>query len=296
MARKEPLLEPELLAKLERLRLNPRRLRFGISRGETRTKRRGSSLEFSDYRPYQPGDDFRYIDWNAYGRFRRLFVKLFTAEEDLTLHLLIDNSASMGYGSPTKLRFASRLAAALGYVAIANIDRVGVTAFSAGLGPRLAPERRKNHVFTLFDYLQALSVAGGTDFNGSLVEYARRARHTGLAVVLTDLLDENGYSEGLSALGSAGFDIIMIHILDDSELDPTLRSGSYRLVDAETRRVSEVHLDRPTRREYQDILEAYLSEVETYCLAQGIEYLRTATSVPVEEIVLDYMRRGPYLS
>lgn len=296
MAAKQQLLEPELLARLERLRLNSRKLRFGVSRGETRTKRRGSSLEFSDYRPYQPGDDFRYIDWNAYGRFRRLFVKLFTAEEDLTLHLLVDTSASMGYGSPSKLAYAVRLAAALGYVAIANIDRVGVTAFASGLGPRLAPERRKNHVFTLFDYLGALSVSGGTNFNGSLSEYARRARHTGLAVVLSDLLDENGYSEGLAALGSAGFEIIVLHVLDDSELDPALRTGSYRLVDSETRRVSEIHLDGSTRREYQKFLADYLSEVETYCLAQGIEYLRTTTSVPVEEIVLNYMRRGPFLS
>lgn len=292
----QTLLEPELLARLERLRLNSRRLRFGASRGETRTKRRGSSLEFSDYRAYQPGDDFRYIDWNAYGRFHRLFVKLFTAEEDLTLHLLIDTSASMGFGTPTKLSYAVKLAAALGYIAIANLDRVGVAAFGDGLGPRLSPERRKNHVFTLFDYLSALKVSGGTGFNNAVTEYARRARKTGLAVIVSDMLDEEGYSEGLAALSSVGFDIAVLHVLDDSELDPDLRAGSYRLVDSETRRVSEVHLDGATRREYREALGAYLSEVESFCLDKGIEYLRTTTSVPVEEIVFDYLRRGPLLS
>lgn len=290
------LLEPQLLARLERLRLTSRRLRFGAARGETRTRRRGSSLEFSDYRAYQPGDDFRYIDWNAYGRFHKLFVKLFTAEEDLTLHLLVDTSASMGYGSPTKLEYSVKLAAALGYIAISNLDRVGVAAFGDGLGPRLAPERRKNHVLTLFDYLSALKGGGTTSFNAALTDYARQATKTGLAVVISDLLDEEGYSQGLSALDSAGFEVAVLHVLDDSELDPDLRSGSYRLVDAETRRVSEVHLDGAGRREYREALGAYLSEIEAFCLDKRIEYLRTTTSVPIEEIVFDYLRRGPLLS
>jgi len=118
------LLEPKFLAQLDRLSLVSRRLRAGQIQGERRSPNRGGSVEFADFRTYAPGDDFRQIDWNAYARLERLFVKLFVAEEDLTVHLLLDASQSMAWGEPDKWRFGRRLAAALGYVALVGLDRV----------------------------------------------------------------------------------------------------------------------------------------------------------------------------
>src|SRR2546429_2695902 len=190
----------EFLAQLERLTLLSRRTFRGRVRGERRSPRRGHSVEFCDYRAYGVGDDLRYVDWNIYGRLDRLHVKLFVDEEDLCLHLLLDASASMDFGAPTKLEYGARLAAALGFIGLVNMERVGVGVLRERVAEGWPPTRGRNQVVNLFDFLSRVGPAGGTSLNDGLGNYAMRAREPGLAVVISDLMDPDGFEKGLRAL------------------------------------------------------------------------------------------------
>ncbi len=290
----EPLLDDEFLRKLERLSLVSRRIRSGGSRGEKATRRHGASLEFADHRLYQPGDDFRYLDWNIYRRLGRLFVKVFIAEENLTVHILVDTSRSMAFGTPSKLWYAGRLAAALGYLSISHHDRVGVSAFAEGIGHSLPPIRQTSHVFSLFDYIGKLKPSGRTDFNRTLCDYSLGTKRPGLAILLTDLLDPSGYVEGLRALLYRRFEIMLIHIVTDEELAPDFR-GAYRLVDGETGEEVELDAGAETIGEYQERLGRFFAEAEAFCRRHRIEYVRTTTSVPFQDVVLRYLREGVFV-
>jgi uncharacterized protein (DUF58 family) len=300
------LFDREFLRTLESLAFISRRIYRGQARGAHASVRRGTSLDFADFRAYQPGDDFRTIDWGIYGRLDRLFVRLYAEEEDLTVHLLLDSSASMSYGAPPKIDYARRLAAALGYVGIGSLDRVGVTTFGAGLGSDksasggdksdLAPRRGRAQLFHLLDFMSRLRPAGGTDIAKSLEDYARRSRSPGLAIVITDLLDDSldGYRRGLRALLFHDFEVVLVHVLDREEIDPGER-GALRLTDMETRETVSLSVDRPLLAAYRAKVEGFFGEVEAFCLKNRIEYLRAATIVPFEDVVLRYLRQGAHL-
>jgi uncharacterized protein (DUF58 family) len=290
------LFEPEFLRKLEYLSFVARRLYRGDTRGAHASPRRGTSLDFQDYRTYQPGDDFRAIDWTILGRLDRLFVRLYAEEEDLTVHVLLDASRSMSCGSPPKLDYALRLAAALGYVGIGSLDRVGVTTFAAGLGGALAPRRGRAQLFHLLDYMGRVTAAGGTDVGRSLEDYARRSRSPGLAIVISDLLDDSldGYRRGLRALLFHDFDVVLVQVLDQEEVAPR-EDGALRLTDVETGQALAVAVDRSLRAAYRARVSAFFTGVEDFCLQSGVEYLRAATVVPFEEVVLRYLRQGAHL-
>ena len=300
------LFDQEFLRKLESLAFLSRRLHRGQSRGAHASVRRGTSLDFADFRGYQPGDDFRTIDWGIYGRLDRLVVRLYAEEEDLSVHLLLDASASMSFGAPPKIDYARRLAAALGYVGIGSLDRVGVTTFGSGLarGPAaaLAPRRGRAQLFHMLEYLGGLKPAGRTDIARSLEDYARHSRSPGLAIVISDLLDDpglppgglEGYRRGLQALAFHDFDVVLVHVLDREEISPG-EEGPLRLTDLETGQVLPLYVDRPLLAAYRARVSGFFSEVESFCLKNGIEYLRAATIVPFEDVVLRYLRQGAHL-
>ena len=191
MATTQTLLDPQFLKKLEALSLVSKRVFAGQTKGERRSTKRGSSIEFADFREYSLGDDLRYVDWKAYGRLEKLFLKLFVEEEDLSIHLLlVDTSKSMDFGSPlTKADYARRVAAALGYIALSEYDRVMLASFTSALGEQMPPMRGKPGIFPFFQFLETrLPVGGGTRFGDALAQYATRAKNVGIAVVRVRLL------------------------------------------------------------------------------------------------------------
>jgi len=280
---------PEFLAQLERLTLASRRVFRGRVKGERKSPRRGHSVEFCDYRAYGVGDDLRYVDWNAYARLDRLHVKLFVDEEDLCLHLLVDASASMDFGHPTKLDYAVRLAAALGFVGLVGLERVGVGMLRERATEGWPPARGRNQFPVLLDFLTGVKPAGATRLNEALASYAMRARESGLAVIISDLLDPAGYEAGLRALMERRFDIHLIHLLDPEEMAPEL-GGDFRLTDAETGEVRELSVDREALRDYRERLHSFLERAEGFCRAQEIGYHRVITDTPVEEFVLAQLK------
>jgi len=291
----EALIDPEFLARLERLSLLTHKAFRGTLKGEKRSKKRGTSVEFADYREYVPGDDFRRIDWALYGRLEKLFIKLYVEEEDLYVYILLDRSESMGFGSPSKLLYAKRLAAALGHIALCNLDRVGVIPFSTQLERSYGPSRGRNSVFRLFDYLGRIEAGGETRLSACMRSAALKIKQPGLVIVISDFLDRESYRTGLTALLGRGFDIGVIQVLDQAELEPDL-VGDLRLVDAETGEEREVTIGGGLLRRYRRTVDAYCGELKQWCVSHGATYALASTATPFEDLVLHALREHRFLS
>ncbi|MGC9320558.1 MAG: DUF58 domain-containing protein [Armatimonadota bacterium] len=289
------ILSPTFLAQLDRLSIVNRRMRAGLIQGERRSPNRGGSVEFADFRTYVHGDDFRQIDWNAYARLERLFVKLFVAEEDLTIHLLLDASRSMAWGEPEKWGYARRLAAALGYVALVGLDRVTGAALganaagSAGNSVLFRPHRGKRQALTWFGWLSGLEPGGPLDPPAALYNYRATTRHPGPLLVISDLLGP-GWEDGLRALAGYRFEVTVLHLLAPQEVDPVLE-GDLRLVDSESASVVEVTADYDLIQRYRERLAGWQAQLRQTCAAIGARYVFLETSTPLEDLVLAYLRR-----
>jgi uncharacterized protein (DUF58 family) len=246
-------------------------------------------VEFADYRAYGHGDDLRYVDWNIYGRLDRLHVKLFVDEEDLCLHLLVDGSASMDFGTPRKLEYAVRVAGALGFVGLVSHERVGVGILRERAVEGWPPARGRNQVVALLDFLSDVDAGGPTRLNEALGEYARRAREPGLAVVVSDLLDPQGFEAGVRALLERRFDVHVIHVLAPDEMNPGF-GGDLRLLDAETNELRDLTLDAEALRGYHQRLREFLERAEQFCRGNEIAYHRVVTDSPVEEFMLRQLK------
>jgi uncharacterized protein (DUF58 family) len=288
------LLDAAFLQKLETLSLLSRRRLRGVQRGDRRSTARGRGVEFDDYRAYQLGDDYRYIDWNVASRLDRLFVKMFSEEEDLDVALLLDTSRSMAAGHPSKLLVAKQLAAAIGYIGLVNLDRVGVTAFASAVGSRLDRLRGRGRAVDLLAFLGDLAPSGATDLGMAMRQHLSTARRRGLVILLSDLLDPRGYEPALLLARAHRFQTFLIQILADEELTPPL-AGDLRLIDVETERSIEVTVDAEALRAYASARDGFFAGIERFCYRHRIDYLRTTTSVPVETLVLRWLRQAELL-
>src|SRR4051794_28192020 len=205
-----PLLEPDFLVRLEQLELLSRKIFLGRMKGERRSKKKGQSVEFADYRNYVIGDDLRFLDWNLYGRLNKLFIRLFMEEEDLHFYVLIDNSLSMDFGNPSKLHYAKQIAAALGFIGLVNMDRVVVEAFNDRLTQTMPAARGRRSMWRLMDFLQKLEPAGPSDLGRALRSFSIKCSGKGIVVLLGDLMDKGGYEEALRYLVARQLDIYVI--------------------------------------------------------------------------------------
>ena len=295
MAAATALLDPHFIKKIEALSVLSKRVFSGQTKGERRSTKRGSSVEFADFREYASGDDLRYVDWKAYGRLEKLFLKLFIEEEDLSLHLLIDSSKSMDFGSPlTKADYARRVAAALGYIALSEYDRVSVASFSSALGDVMPPTRGKPGVYPFFQFLERKTPVGGqTRFGDALTQYAVRAKGAGIAVVLSDFFDDS-YLKGLKALLGRRFQVVLIQVLDEEEVNPTI-TGDLNLIDSETGEQREVSISPYLLAQYQEHLKKLQEDMAQTASRYGMDYTRVSTRVPFEDVILKYLRTGGLL-
>ena len=288
------LFDQEFLKRLDELSIVSRRVSMGQAKGERRTNRKGSGVEFMDYRPYTVGDDLRYVDWNIYSRLDKLLLKLYVEEEDMCLHLLVDGSASMKFGDPPKLDYAVRVAAALGYIGLTNLERVALGVLTSDVTRMLRPLRGRGQILPIMDFLAGVEAGGPTALNRCLARYALRSRVPGVAVVLTDLLDPGGYADGLKALLQRRFEVFLLHVVSEDELEPGLQ-GDLTLVDAEGGSTREVSVDRWALERYQVRLRQHFEEAERFCARHCIDYLRTSTAMPFQDLILRHLRRGGFL-
>ncbi|MEW6357021.1 MAG: DUF58 domain-containing protein [Planctomycetota bacterium] len=286
----EELIDKQFMDRLAQLTLTARKIFRGKIKGERLSRKRGQSIEFADYRNYVVGDDLRFIDWNIYGRLDRLFLKLFLEEEDLFVYILIDTSESMSYGAPSKLLYAKRIAAALGYIGLANLDRVVLSAFSSGIGSALTPGRGKRQARKLFGYLETLTCDGETSLENSIRLFTARHRQPGMVIVLSDFLDPAGFESALKRLRGRNMDIYAFHILADEEVDPPL-VGDLRLVDAEDGSQVEITMSGPMIKGYKNAVQNFCDDLNRFCTKSGMSYVFSKSSDPFDRLILNYLRR-----
>jgi len=301
------LLTPELLRRLEQFQLLAQRRAKSSLKGERRSKARGQSVEFADYRNYVSGDDFRYLDWNLYGRLDRLFLKLYEEERELPVTVFLDSSESMTFGEPRKFDFARQVAAAVGYVALCGFDRVSVITFpdmlpmteselktrSQELAARgaLRSVRGRKSALQFFQNINQLTARGATELNEALRRGALQVRQAGMAVVLSDFLDPAGYESGLTALVGRGFQVNAVQILAPEELNPAAY-GDLRLIDSETGAEQEVTFGKYRLNAYKQTVQNFCQRLREYCSSRGINFFMAGSDTPLEELLLKQLRQA----
>jgi len=298
----EPLFDTAFLRKLEQLHLLSRKIFKGRLKGERRSKKRGQSVEFADHRNYVMGDDLRYLDWNLFGRLERLFLKMYEEEEELRVTIFLDTSESMGFGNPSKIEYAKKIAAALGYIALCSFDTVQVLPLSNGTadsgtqaprnsGTSLRPVHGKRMALQFFQDIVKLPCEGKTTLNESLRQQALRARRAGVSILISDFLSPDGYEDGLTHLLARHNDVYVFHVLAPEELNPEFL-GDWRVVDSETGATQEVSISRGQMKKYQQTVNAFCQRLKEYCTHRGMNYLFTSTGEPFEDLMLKYIRKA----
>ncbi|HKP84814.1 MAG TPA: DUF58 domain-containing protein [Blastocatellia bacterium] len=309
---KKSLLDPAFLRKLERLRIQARRAFPGTMRGERRSTRRGSSVEFADFRKYEAGDDFRHVDWNIYARLERLMLRQFVEEEDVRIDILVDQSRSMHFGTPrTKFDFARRAAAALAFLAVSSLDRAGVATFDSAIRARLRSLRGRGHLISVLSFLDGLSADDGppqdatadeaateakgsidssgpgalTNLSSVLRAYQKTNQRAGVLFVVSDFLDSGGYRTEMKLLARRGFDLNLIQVLAPEELQPEV-GGDLLLVDSETGEAREITANERVVAAYKSALAEHTTSLQTFCRSQGIGYTLVTADASFEDMLL----------
>jgi uncharacterized protein (DUF58 family) len=293
----DDLFDDEFQRKLEYLALVSRRVFSGRLRAERRTKKTGSGVEFADHRDYQPGDDFRTLDWSAYQRFERLLVRLYEEEEDLAIYLILDTSGSMAFGAERradKLRYAKKIVAALAYVGLANLDRVSVVTTSDRVMERMPETRGKARIFKAFRFLRTVEAEGTTDLGDAMKTFVAQNKRRGLAVLVSDLYDPKGFERGVNVLRYNKFDPFVVHVVDPADARPNLQ-GDVLLYDCETGDEREVTVTAKVLERFAQAHGEYLAGIDRFCATRQVPYVAASVEVPFDELILRVFRRGGFL-
>jgi uncharacterized protein (DUF58 family) len=285
-----PLFDSNFLKQLEYLSLISRRVFRGSLLAQRRTMQLGGGIEFADHREYTAGDDFRYLDWNVYARHGDLLLKRFQEEEDLHVYLLLDCSRSMAFGKPPKFDLARQVTAALAYIALADLDRIAVVAFSDQIVCDFPLTRGKARILSLLRFLEELPPQGtDTDLARVATGFVHRNQRRGLAIVVSDLFDPAGFERGLDLLRHRQYEPHVIQIHDPSESNPPLL-GDMELVDVETESARKVTVTEKNLRTYRKLFEEYHQAVLRYCRTYGMGCTQTNTTVRFDDLILRMMR------
>ena len=284
------LLDPVFMSRLDALDVLSRKILQGKLQGERRSKRRGQSVEFADHRPYVAGDDLRFVDWNVYGRLEQLFLKLFIEEQDLTVHIVADASASMDFGEPSKELFIKKLTAAFGYVSLVNNNRVTISFIADGVTVQLANMRGRSYLDQMAECLLTTGCDGLSNFDDACRQLAASRIGSGVMIVLSDFLFKEGYDSGLRRLIGRQYDLYAIQVLCPQELSPDL-SGELKLIDIEDADAAEITVSAALTKYYKRNLTAYCNELKDFCTSRGAVYVLANSADSVESLVLNYLRR-----
>ena len=289
----EDLLQPSLVAALDRLDLMSRKMLQGRMQGERRSRRRGQGMDFADFRPYAAGDDLRFVDWNIYGRLDRLFLKMFLEEEDLGLVVAIDGSASMDTGDPNKFDVARRIAMALTYVGLVNQHRVTLALLKDGRADRLSGMRGRRRAADAATWLIGQKAAGTTGFDGACRSLASARLGRGVVIVISDYLLREGYESGLRALAARGWDVFALQILSPEEMDPRKNNQNLdvRLVDLENKSEVEITLTGAVVREHQRRLETFNAALRETCMKLGVRQMTISSAVDYQKFLVETLRK-----
>jgi uncharacterized protein (DUF58 family) len=291
---KKSLLDPEVLAKLGTLKLRVRAIAEGVLAGLHKSPHHGQSVEFAEHKEYAPGDEIRHIDWKAYGKFDKYYVKRFEQETNLRAWLVVDGSGSMGYrgqeGRLSKLEYASALAASLAYLLVRQQDAAGLLVVDREVVRSVAPRAAATHLGAIVDTLAALEPRGETRLGAAVDYLVERAPRRCQVVVFSDLLDrDERVLRALSQLRRRKHEVTVFQVLDPAEIafpfeDPTL------FLSMEDARSVEAH-GRDVRRGYLELLSRWLAEVKRTAAEADLDYLLCPTDRPLDEVLLPFLAR-----
>jgi uncharacterized protein (DUF58 family) len=284
------LFDSDFLKKLEYLSLVSRRVFRGRLLAQRRTKQLGGGIEFADHREYAAGDDLRYLDWNVYAKFGDLLLKRFQEEEDLHVYILLDASKSMDCGTPNKFDYARRIAAALAYIALADLDRVSIMAYADKPLDVLPLTRGKDRVLSILKFLENTKTSGtATDLATVAKSLVNRAQRTGLVVIISDLYDQAGFRAGVDLLRHRRFEPHVIQIHTAEEANPTIL-GDIELDEVETGQRRKITVTERKLKQYKQLFDEFLTSIETYCKTYSLSCTRSTTDLPFDELIMRMMR------
>ncbi len=289
--RLDSFIDDEFLKQLEKLKIVSRKNTRNPRRGEYRSWQSGEGFEFLDFRKYHLGDDLRYVDWSVYGRLDKLFIKLFHAEKGQTAHILLDISRSMDSGTPSKDITAKKIAAALSYICLSNLDKTGLMAFNNQIVKINPPARGKKQYLAVLNFFQSLKPSGQTNVNGSLKEYAAICKNPGIAIIISDFFDPKGYEDGLKALAYRDFDINLIQVMNHEELYWS-KTGHLVLNECETGEKKVTFVNKNLLEIYRKKIDEFISGIKNYCSHYGMNYFLCDTHIPFNILLTDYLSKG----
>lgn len=291
----DDLFDEAFQKRLEYLAVVSRRIVAGRNRADRKSKRTGGGVEFADHREYSPGDDFRFLDWKVYGRLGRLLLRLYQEEEDLSVYLLVDSSASMGVGTPSKLRYAKKLAAAIAYIGVSHLDRVSVMTLRDGLSARLPPTRSKGRIFGVFEFLRDVKAEGKTDLARAARTFVAQNKRRGVVILVSDLFDPNGFETALNTLRYAKFEPYVIQLTSATDRADNVY-GDVVLVDAETGEEREVTLTAALIAQYKQAYAALCAQIRDLCTRKQVPLFTIDVESDLEDAVLRMLRHGGLVS
>lgn len=285
----ERIFDAEFLKKLDTIVINVRMMMNTGSGGNRKSRSKGSSVEFSDFREYSLGDDFRRIDWNAYGRFDRLFVKLFMEEREALINIFVDGSRSMYFGEPKKSLTAIKLSGILAYLALNNLDRVCLNTFSGALLKQSPALNGRGMFQRCADFLENVQFEGTTDLGSAIRK--KDFKGSGVSIIFSDFFTPGGIEAAVKYLLYKKQDVILVHVLAPEELDPVME-GQIRLLDSETGEARDISVTPALLKQYDKELNAFINGIKEYCSRMGATYIQISTAEPVEKIVFEEFTRA----
>jgi uncharacterized protein (DUF58 family) len=286
------LLDAQTLSRLAGVKLRARAVMEGVLSGLHKSPHQGQSVEFAEHKEYAPGDEIRHIDWKAYGKFDKYYVKRFEHETNLRAVMVIDGSSSMGYrsGALTKLEVSAVLAGALSYLLVRQQDAAGLSVISGEHVAEIPPRAAAGHLNTLLEAMEELQPRGTTDLFGAADLLADKLNRRSLVIVFSDLFDDRPDAlRRILQLRQRKHDVAVFQILDPAELefpfdDPTL------FLSMEDERRIEVN-PREIKRSYLEEMGAFLKEMKTTCAASDVEYELVRTDAPLDQVLLRFVAR-----
>lgn len=285
----ERIFDAEFLKKLDTIVINTRMMMNTGSGGNRKSRSKGSSVEFSDFREYSLGDDFRRIDWNAYGRFDRLFVKLFMEEREAVINIFLDCSRSMYFGEPKKSLAALKLSGVLAYLALNNLDRVCFNSLNRALVKQSTTFNGRGVFRHCADFLENLQFEGTTDLNSGIKK--KDFGGSGVSVVFSDFFTAGGIEDAVKYLLYKKQEVILVHILAPEELSPEI-TGQVRLLDSETGEVRDISVTPAVLRQYAKELSSFINNIREFCSRMGVTYIQVSSSEPIEKVVFEEFTRA----
>ncbi|MTI49653.1 MAG: DUF58 domain-containing protein [Firmicutes bacterium] len=284
------LIDSGFIRKLERLKLNSNVILNKGYSGARKSKSKGSSVEFSDYREYAPGDDFRKIDWNAYARFEKLFIKLFMEEREALVNVFLDASKSMDFGNPKKSLIAQQLALSMAYLSLSNMDRVNIFSNSDTGMSDSGYLNGKNTFHRLVNYIEKLKFDKKID----LFSYINnRPFKRGISLIISDLFTDN-FEEAIKYLAYNKQSVIVIHTLSREEIHPR-DTGDIRFIDSETNEAKDVSVTASILKSYEDTFNAYTTAIKEICNKYSCLYILVSNETSMEEIIFDSLIKAGIL-